>query len=195
MIWSKESRLPQDTLATSLVLYSIPTISHRNRLLEWMQKAWSVPLCLPFWQWGLVHLSKAFQYSYLIHTLDPYVWRRRDTVWKGWSRPSDHVLRDGAYTAMHIYHDQAGPALHWWDHKVYIGFGYIFGHTSPRPFLCPGVHCFVFLSFICLCFENKVIQKSCENVYIHMPDFVSLLQFVCLSCLHLLCMWNWWAVP
>lgn len=52
---------------------------------------------------------------------------------------------------------------------------------------------FVFLSFTCLCFEKKVIQKSCEDVYIHMLDFVSLFQFVCLSTLP--CMSDWQHVP
>lgn len=44
------------------------------------------------------------------------------------------VLTDGAYTVIHIYHYQAGPALHFRDHKVFIGFGCIFGHTSPVLF-------------------------------------------------------------
>lgn len=47
---------------------------------------------------------------------------------------------------MHIYHYQAGPALTCWDHKVFIGFGCIFGLSSPSPFLCPGVHCSVLFS-------------------------------------------------
>lgn len=86
---------------------------------------------------------------------------------------------------MHIYHYQAGPALTRWDHQVVIGFGCIFGHTSPSPFLCPGFHCSVLvssLSYVSV-WKIRVIQKSCEEVYIHMADFVSLFQFVCLSCL------------
>lgn len=96
---------------------------------------------------------------------------------------------------MHIYHYQAGPALHHQDHKIFIWFGCIWPYFS-KSFFVPWspLFCFVFLSFICLWFENKVIQKSCEDVYTHTPDFVSLFQFVCL-CLQLLCMWDWQPVP